>query len=68
MDQELSPNREGFRLISSQLKLLKEATHLWDVCTAEVSNPHLRFRISGPVADVIKRQLTVVTMSQWSSN
>ncbi|GAA57758.1 hypothetical protein CLF_113164 [Clonorchis sinensis] len=38
------------------------------VCTAEVSNPRLGFGISGPIADEIRGQHTVVAMSQWSVN
>ncbi|GAA55152.1 hypothetical protein CLF_107031 [Clonorchis sinensis] len=34
----------------------------------EVSNPRLGFGISGPIADEIKGERTVVAMSQWSVN
>ncbi|GAA28176.2 protein phosphatase 2 (formerly 2A) catalytic subunit [Clonorchis sinensis] len=58
----------GVEFRMNPFKLIRKYAHSWEVRTAEVSNPGLRFRISGPVADRIQGQHTVVTMSQWSVN
>ncbi|KER26598.1 hypothetical protein T265_06172 [Opisthorchis viverrini] len=53
----------GQQLLPSQLELIEKDVHSREVCTAEVSNSRLRFGIPGPIADEMKCQHTVGTVS-----